>query len=204
MRSRNCGGVARPRSARGTCSVRIASRIIAGDLVGCDAGRGEVDAAPARRTRRRRRSCRRARRAGCARTSPMRVATALGTTTDTPIGAPIAARSCARHSLAASAANFETLYGAVNGVEHMPAIDTVLTMCAGRLRGEHPRHEGPDAVQDAPQVDAERPLEVARPAAPRSARPRTRPRCCRARRPCRTSRRRGRPARRRRRRATRR
>jgi hypothetical protein len=63
---------------------------------------------------------------------PIRVATALGTSTETPIGAPIAARSCARHSVAASAANFDTLYGAVNGVEQIPAIETVFTMCDGR------------------------------------------------------------------------
>ena len=92
---------------------------------------------------------------------PIRVATALGTTTDTPIGAPTAARSWARHSLAASAANFDTLYGAVNGVAHRPAIETVFTMWAGRCACDHPRDERADAVQDPPEVDAERPLEVA-------------------------------------------
>src|SRR5580704_13112605 len=41
----------------------------------------------------------------------MAVATAPGHRTDTPIGAPTAARSLARHSLAATAANFEIVYG---------------------------------------------------------------------------------------------
>ena len=43
-----------------------------------------------------------------------------------------------------------------------PAIDTVFTMCAGCTRRDHARHEGADAVEDAPEVDAERPREVGR------------------------------------------
>ncbi len=61
----------------------------------------------------------------------MRVSTAAGTTADTLIGAPIARRSCARHSVAACAANFDTVYGPENAFVHMPAIDVVFTMCAG-------------------------------------------------------------------------
>src|SRR5690349_15506205 len=58
----------------------------------------------------------------------MRVSTAAGTTADTAIGAPIARRSCARHSVAASAANFEIVYGPENALVHMPAMEHVLTM----------------------------------------------------------------------------
>src|SRR5689334_16876973 len=62
---------------------------------------------------------------------PMFVSTAPGTTADTLIGAPTIARSCARHSDAASAACFEIVYGPETAFEVSPAIDDVLTMCAG-------------------------------------------------------------------------
>src|SRR5262249_53019768 len=61
----------------------------------------------------------------------MRVSTAAGTTAETRIGALVARRSCARHSVAASAANFDTVYGPEYALVHRPAIETVLTMCAG-------------------------------------------------------------------------
>src|SRR5437764_3574328 len=55
----------------------------------------------------------------------IRVATEPGTTADTLMGAPIARRSCARHSVAACAANFDTVYGPENAFVQTPAIDTV-------------------------------------------------------------------------------
>src|SRR5262249_46314773 len=55
-----------------------------------------------------------------------------GTTVETLMGDPIAARSWARVSLAASAANFEMEYGPAYGLTQRPAIDAVFTTCPGR------------------------------------------------------------------------
>ena len=81
----------------------------------------------------------------------MRVSTAAGTTAETLIGAPIARRSCARHSVAACAANFEIVYGPENAFVHMPAIDVVFTMCARCPGRDHARHEGADARGGCPR-----------------------------------------------------
>lgn len=73
----------------------------------------------------------------------IRVATEPGTTADTVIGAPIARRSWARHSVAAWAANLETVYGPENAFVQTPAIEVVFTMCAGvpaaSMRGTNAR-----------------------------------------------------------------
>ncbi|HYL51998.1 MAG TPA: hypothetical protein VEZ15_08515 [Acidimicrobiia bacterium] len=75
--------------------------------------------------------------------APILVATAPGTTADTLMTEPIDARSCARHSVAASAANLEMVYGPENAFVQSPAIDTVLTMWPGvpaaSMRGTNAR-----------------------------------------------------------------
>ena len=71
------------------------------------------------------------------------VSTSPGHTADTLIGAPTVARSWARHSVAAIAANFDTLYGPLNGVVASPAIEIVFTTCpsvpAATMRGTNAR-----------------------------------------------------------------
>src|SRR5690348_12697103 len=61
----------------------------------------------------------------------MRVFTAPGTRTDAPSEVLAAARSCARHSVRPSAANFDVVYGPLYALLTTPASDDVLTMWPG-------------------------------------------------------------------------
>ena len=63
---------------------------------------------------------------------PIRVSTEPGTRHDTPMcSTPCARTSCATHSASAAAPNFDTTYGPEYATVSMPAIDDVITTCAG-------------------------------------------------------------------------
>ena len=75
-------------------------------------------------------------------------------------------RSWCRHSLSATTPCLVTQYGAIPGTVTSPAIDAVLTTCPSPC-STHARHERAHAVDDAPEVHADRPLPVRQRGLPR-------------------------------------
>ena len=80
-----------------------------------------------------------------------------GHSTDTFTGEPDIASSNASASEIPTTACFVAVYGLMNGSAFRPAIDAVLIDVAFILL-DQPGHERADAVEHAPEVDAERPV----------------------------------------------
>ena len=99
-------------------------------------------------------------RAGCVTAVEMLVRTQLGHSTDTPTCEPSASSSNLSVSLSASTAAFDALYGAmlrqVVQRRHRRGVDDVAFVLQPEVRQERVH-----AVDHAPQVHAEHPLEVA-------------------------------------------